>query len=202
LGVDLELFHPRRRSYAPETRRGFELPDGPLALYVGRMAQEKEVDLLLSSWARVERRTGARLVLIGDGPARHRLMRRAGSERCLWLPFESDRDRLADLMAAVDIYVAPCSLETFGLSALEALASGTPILTADRGGVAETVSRSKAGFSFPSGDSGALAETAVRLLQSDLAQLGSRGRQYVEARHGWDLVFTQLFALYREILNR
>ena len=94
-------------------------------------------------------------------------------------------NRLADLMTAVDIYVAPCSLETFGLSALEALASGTPILTADRGGVAETVSRSEAGLSFPSGDSGALAETAVQLLQSDLAQLGTRGRQYVEARHGW-----------------
>src|SRR6185437_11640815 len=131
LGVDLELFHPRRRSYARETRRGFELPEGPLALYVGRMAQEKEVDLLLSSWDQVERRTGARLLLIGDGPARHRLMRRPGSDRRLWLPFESDRNRLADLMAAVDIYVAPCSLETFGLSALEALASGTPILTAD-----------------------------------------------------------------------
>lgn len=202
LGVDLELFHPRRRSYARETRRGFELPDGPLALYVGRMAQEKEVDLLLSSWDQVERRTGARLVLIGDGPARHRLMRRPGSERCFWLPFESDRNRLADLMAAVDIYVAPCSLETFGLSALEALASGTPILTADRGGVAETVIRSAAGLSFPSGDRGALAETAVQLLQSDLAPLGTRGRQYVEAWHGWDLVFNQLFAVYREILNR
>ena len=75
-----------------------------------------------------------------------------------WLPFERNRDRLADLLAAVDVYVAPCSLETFGLSALEALASGTPLLTADRGGVAETATRSGAGQLFHSGDAAALTE--------------------------------------------
>jgi len=119
----------------------------------------------------------------------------------VWLPFEADRERLADLMAAVDLYVAPCSLETFGLSALEALASGTPVLSADRGGVAETVTRSAAGALFAAGDSGALAETAVRLIQGNLDGLGARGRAYVEAHHGWDRVFDQLFAVYRDILD-
>jgi len=104
-------------------------------------------------------------------------------------------------MAAVDLYVAPCSLETFGLSALEALASGTPVLSADRGGVAETVTRSAAGALFAAGDSGALAETAVRLIQGNLDGLGARGRAHVEAHHGWDRVFDQLFAVYRDILD-
>lgn len=202
LGVDLDRFHPRRRSYARETRRAYGLPEGPLALFVGRIAREKELDLLLQSWPQVERRTGTRLVLVGNGPSRRRLQRRAGSERFTWLPFEADRERLADLMAAVDFYVAPCSLETFGLSALEALASGTPVLTADRGGVAETVSRSGAGVHFHSGDSGALAEAAARLISSDLTDLGVRGRAYVETHHGWDLVFDRLFGIYREILQR
>jgi alpha-1,6-mannosyltransferase len=201
LGVDLERFHPRRRAYAGETRRALGLPSGPLGLFVGRIAREKELDLLLASWPPVERRTGARLVLIGNGPSRRRLQRLRGSERFFWLPFEGDRERLADLMAAVDLYVAPCSLETFGLSALEALASGTPILTADRGGVAETVSRSGAGAHFRSGDAGALGETAVRLLAGDLSELGARGRAYVEAHHGWDMVFDRLFAIYRGILD-
>jgi alpha-1,6-mannosyltransferase len=201
LGVDLERFHPRRRSYARETRRGLGLPDGPLGIFVGRIAREKELDLLLAAWREVERRTGARLVLIGDGPSRGRLQRLAGSERFFWLPFEGDRERLADLMAAVDLYVAPCSLETFGLSALEALASGTPILSADRGGVAETVSRSGAGALFPSGDAGALAESAGRLLAGNLDELGARGRSYVEAYHGWDMVFDRLFGIYSRILG-
>jgi alpha-1,6-mannosyltransferase len=201
LGVDLERFHPRRRAYAKETRRGLGLPPGPLALFVGRMAREKELDLLLTAWPEVERRTDARLVLIGDGPSRRRLQRLPGSERHFWFPFEGDRERLADLMAAVDLYIAPCSLETFGLSALEALASGTPILTADRGGVAETVSRSGAGALFQSGKAGALAETATCLLSSNLNKLGSRGRAHVEAHHGWDRVFNRLFAIYRSILG-
>jgi alpha-1,6-mannosyltransferase len=201
LGVDLERFHPRRRVYAAETRRWLGLPEGPLALYVGRIAREKELDLLLAAWPEVERRTGGRLVLIGEGPSRRRLQRRAGSERFFWLPFEGDRERLADLLAAVDLYVAPCSLETFGLSALEALASGTPILSADRGGVAETVGRSGAGSLFRSGDAATLAETASRLLTEDLSDLGRRGRAYVEAHHGWEMVFDRLFGIYRGILG-
>jgi alpha-1,6-mannosyltransferase len=202
LGVDLDRFHPDRRVYAAETRESFGLPDGPLTLFVGRFAREKELDLLLSAWPAVERRTGARLVLIGDGPSRRRLQRRAGSDRFFWLPFERNRERLADLLAAVDLYVAPCSLETFGLSALEAIASGTPILTANRGGVAETVARSGAGAHFQSGDPGSLAETAVQLLSDDLQSYGRRGRHYAETHHGWDTVLDHLFDVYRGILNR
>jgi alpha-1,6-mannosyltransferase len=201
LGVDLDRFHPRRRAYAGATRRAYGLPEGPLALFVGRIAREKELDLLLASWPDVERRTGARLVLIGEGPSRQRLQRQAGSDRFVWLPFQADRERLADLMAAADLYVAPCSLETFGLSALEALASGTPVLTADRGGVAETVSRSGAGVHFQSGDRAALVEAAAALLSGNLADLGARGRAYVEAHHGWDLVFDRLFDIYRDVLH-
>lgn len=200
LGVDLERFHPARRALAAETRRRHGLPEGPLAIYVGRLAGEKEVELLLTAWPEVERRTGARLVLVGDGPSRRRLQRRAGSERMYWLPFQQDRDRLADLLAAVDLAVSPCSIETFGLSALEALASGTPLLSADRGGVAETVGRSGAGATFVSGDAGALAGQATALLLGDLAALGAKGRQYAEADHGWDAVLDRIFDVYRSVL--
>ena len=202
LGVDLERFHPRRRERARESRMHFGLPEGPLALFVGRFAREKELDLLLQAWPEVERRTGARLALIGDGPSRRRLQRQPNSERFFWLPFEGNRDRLADLLAAVDLYVAPCSLETFGLSALEALASGTPLLTADRGGVAETATKSRAGALFQSGDPGSLTDTACQLFAGDLDQLGALGRSYVEAHHGWETVFDRLFAAYRRIVNR
>jgi alpha-1,6-mannosyltransferase len=200
LGVDLERFHPRRREYATETRRRHGLPAGPLAIYVGRLAAEKEVELLLAAWPEVERRTGARLVLVGDGPAKRRLQRRAGSERFTWLPFQPDRDRLADLLAGADLAVAPCSIETFGLSALEALASGTPLVSADRGGVAETVARSGAGAVFASGRPGALAETVEQVLRGSLEPLRVAGRRYAEAYHGWDAVLDRIFGVYRDLL--
>jgi alpha-1,6-mannosyltransferase len=201
LGVDLDRFHPGRRTRRQAIRSYFGLPQGPLAIFVGRLAGEKEIDLVLDAWPGVERRTGARLLLVGSGPARARLQRHPYAERASWIPFERNRDRLADLLAAADLYVAPCSIETFGLSALEARACGTPILSADRGGVSETVTRSGAGGVFPSGDSDALAEAAVSLISSDLAALGHLGRRYAEEHHGWDRVLDRLFDVYRGILR-
>ena len=202
LGVDLERFHPSRRLHAESTRRRFGLPDGPLALYVGRFAREKDLDVLLAAWRDVRARTGATLALVGDGPSREWLRRQPGAAGVLWLPFERDRDRLADLMAAVDLYIAPSPTETFGLAAHEALASGVPVIAAEPGGVAESVQRSAAGAVFPAGDAGALAEVTTAIFQSDLHAFGARGRAYVEENHGWDTVFDRLFAVYRGVLAR
>ncbi|MBA3495796.1 MAG: glycosyltransferase [Gemmatimonadales bacterium] len=201
LGVELDRFHPARRAAAVETRRAHGLPEGQLAMYIGRLAADKEIDLLLTAWPEVRRRTGAELAVVGDGPARRRIQRRAGSERIHWIPYQRDRNCVADLLAAADLVVAPSSTETFGLSALEALSSGTPLLAADRGGVAETVGRSRAGAVFASGDAGALADQAEHLLRGDLAGLGAAGRRYAEADHGWDAVLDRIFEVYRGIVR-
>jgi glycosyltransferase involved in cell wall biosynthesis len=202
LGVDLERFTPSRRQRAAETRLRAGLPPGPLAMYVGRMAGEKDIDLVLAAWPEVERRTGARLVLVGEGPARRSLQRSPGGDRAVWIPYERDRDRLADLYAAVDLYVAPGPAETFGLASLEALSSGLPILSVDQGGVAETVQRSGAGRVYASGDRAHLTEAAVALLGEDLSALGAIGRRYAESHHGWDTVFDRLFEVYRSLTTR
>jgi len=200
LGVDLDRFDPRRRSYATETRCRFGLPGGRLAMYVGRIAREKDLDVLLAAWPRVERRTGTRLVIVGDGPARRALGAAPGGDRVIWVPYQRDRDQLADLYAAVDLYVAPGPAETFGLASLEALATGNPVLSVDQGGVAETVTRSGAGMVYSSGDPVHLAEVAERLLAADLAELGTRARRYAESHHSWESVFDRLFAVYRDVL--
>ncbi len=201
LGVDLARFNPARRARAADTRRRHGLPEGPLAIYVGRLAAEKEVDLLLQAWPEVRRRTGANLVLVGDGPSRRKFQRRRGSDRLYWLPFQQDRDELADLLAAADLMVSPCSIETFGLSALEALASGTPLLGADRGGIGETIARSGGGATFAAGCAGELAAQAETLLRGDLGALGAVGRRYAEADHGWDAVLNRVFDIYRLVLR-
>ncbi len=129
-------------------------------------------------------------------------MRSPGGQRATWLPFEHDRNRLADLYAAAELVAAPCPIETFGLAGLEALASGVPVLAADRGGVAEMVERSGGRVTLPAGDRAGLAEAAVAMLQGDLRALGVRGRAYAEAHHGWDGVFDRLFEVYRRGLRQ
>ena len=202
LGVDLVLYHPSRRAKRKEVRARYDLPDGPVAGFVGRFAVEKELDVLLAAWPEVYRRTGAQLALVGDGPMRERLVAQSGDAPwARFLPYEGKRERLADLIAALDIFVAPSSNETFGLAALEALASGTPVLSANRGGISEQVIASGGGLLFESGSSGSLAEMAVTLLGGDLAMLGAKGRLHAEKNHSWDSVFDRIFALYETIVR-
>lgn len=203
LGVDLVHYHPSRRVRKREVRAAYGLPEGPVAAFVGRFAQEKDLDVLLDGWREVHRRTGAHLALLGDGPMRARLVAQAdGAPWARFLPYEKDRERLADFLASLDLFVAPSSNETFGLAPLEALASGTPVLSADRGGISEQVAASGAGARFVSGESGSLAEQAIALFRSDLAALGVKGRAYAEQDHSWESVFDRIFALYDSVVAR
>jgi alpha-1,6-mannosyltransferase len=200
LGVDLEHFTPARRANAAATRAEWKLPaDAPIFTFVGRFAREKELEVLIDAWPAIEQRTGAVLVMAGDGPERVALQQRSRGAHVFWLPFISDRSKLADLQAASSVYLATSPHETFGLSPLEAMACGTPVLAADGGGVREHVMGSGAGSIFTPGDPANLAERAVELLHSDLAAHGARARAFAEREHAWDSVFDRVFALYSSL---
>jgi alpha-1,6-mannosyltransferase len=200
LGVDLDRFSPRGPAERAATRLRLGLPlDVPVAAYVGRFATEKAIDVVLDAWARVHARTGALLLLVGAGPVEPLLRAHPAAPFVRFVPFVRDRQALSELLSAIDLQIAPGPVETFGLAALEGLASGTPVLCVDRGAVAELVTASTAGAVYPFGDSGALGEIAVELLQQDLVSIGARGRAYAEHAHAWPRVFDRLFALYEEV---
>ena len=200
LGVDLEHFTPERRAHADATRAEWQLPlDGPLVTYIGRFAHEKELDVLMDAWPAIQRRTGAVLVMAGDGPEHAALRARNTGSRVFWLPFIADRARLADLQAASSVYMATSPHETFGLSPLEAMACGTPVLAADGGGVREHVLSSGAGRTFQPGDAADLATQAIALLEDDLQGHGERARTFAAREHSWTSVFDRIFALYERV---
>jgi alpha-1,6-mannosyltransferase len=199
LGVDLERFHPVRRGNATEVRRRLGLPDAPLVLYLGRFAGEKQIDTALRAWHEVERRTGAWLVLVGQGPREARLRAMAEGLQVRWVPYLSDRNQVADLLATADLYLAPGPAETFGLSAIEAMASGTPVLSVDAGAVAERVRLSGAGALYAPDDPAAFAEAAIALLRGDLRRLGQRAREHAERHHDWATAFAGIIRVYREL---
>lgn len=200
LGVDTELFTPTRRVRRAEIRARLGVREGPLVGFVGRLATEKQVDVLLRCWPMVARRSGATLVIVGDGPQASRLTELAAGQRIVMLPHETDREKLADLLAALDLYVSPAPFETFGLAVCEALASGVPVVSVDHGAAAELVQASGAGMLAPYGDVDALGEAMLAVLHRDREPLSEAARQHVERYHRWDVAMDGVFDVYRRML--
>jgi alpha-1,6-mannosyltransferase len=137
LGVDLDVFHPRAR----ERSVGVNGDDHEVSLVcVGRLSREKRPDLAIETLRAIRARgLRARLWMVGDGPRRAALEGQARDLPVVFTGHLHDRRRLAALLAAADVALAPCPYETFGLAPLEALACGTPVVTSDRGSVPEIV---------------------------------------------------------------
>ncbi len=202
LGVDLAHFHPARRADRLRVRRRLGIPaDRPMVLFVGRLAREKRLDVALAAWPEVTRRTGAQLVIAGAGSEGELLRRLGESSDVTWLPYQGDREQVARLHAAADLYLATGDRETFGLSALEAMASGIPVVSAARGGGWELVQRAGAGGGYEPGSPHDLARAVTAALGNDLLAEGARSRAYAERAHGWDTVFDRLFGVYHELLR-
>lgn len=132
LGVDLDCFHPVTR---PER-------DGVLHLVaVVRLSPEKQPGLLVEAVADLVRRGAAvHLDVLGDGPMRTALETEAVGLPITFHGHVPDRMRVATFLASADVAVAPGPSETFGLAALEALATGTPVVVPSGGALKELVS--------------------------------------------------------------
>ncbi|WP_158881559.1 glycosyltransferase [Amycolatopsis anabasis] len=138
LGVDLAAFAPARR----DTGWRHALAGGADALIVhcGRLSPEKHVERSVDTVAELtESGDRVRLVVAGDGPRRRALERRARGLPVTFLGFLSDRQEVARLLASADVSLAPGPHETFGLAALEALASGTPVVVSASSALREIV---------------------------------------------------------------
>jgi len=161
-GVDTRAFHPAKREngWRDRFRAG---SDDVIVLHVGRLAPEKNLDVLIESWRLGHRVLGPRVVwaIAGRGPLERRLaaelpwVRRAGF---------LDREDLAALYASADLCMLPSRTETCGLVALEAMASGLPVVAADAGGLAESVEHEISGLLVPPDDAHGFLSAVARLV--------------------------------------
>jgi len=202
LGVDTDLFHPARRDPRWKQEIG-AAPSQPVALYVGRLSAEKGLGVVLDALPGVHDATGLRLVLIGEGHLRRRLERAARTrpEMLGVLPFEPDRARLARAYASADLFVAPCPYETFGLAALEAMASGLPVVGVGAAGIARLLEHASWGRTYRVGDPDDCARAMRELLTLDLPAAGREARAVAVERYGWDRTFGELLALYEGLAS-
>ena len=199
--VDLERFHPA--SYGPgQPEKGAEPAH---AVHVSNFRPVKRVPWLVEAFARATEGTDARLTLVGDGPDRAVCARRVQElELSARVCFLGERDALPELLAPADVFLLTSHEESFGLSALEAMACGVPVLATAVGGVPEVIRDGVTGVLIDADDQDGFA-VRLRELFGDrvaLAEMGVRAREDVARRFSRDGVVTQYEELYRRVLSR
>ncbi|MBS3967691.1 MAG: N-acetyl-alpha-D-glucosaminyl L-malate synthase BshA, partial [Truepera sp.] len=160
--VDHQRFYPRR---LPQLRLRYAHPDEKLLVHVSNFRPIKRTLDVIRVFREVSEQLGARLLMIGDGPERPHAVELASrlgvSGRVAFL---GSFPRVEELLAISDLFVLPSSQESFGLAALEAMASGVPVIATRIGGIPEVVSDQETGLLFDVGDVAGMAQGALRLL--------------------------------------
>jgi glycogen(starch) synthase len=187
-------------------RAGFAAPEERLVLLIGRLVYEKGFQLALEAMPRlIEAVPGTRFLVAGSGTHEEELRKQAKElglmEHGTFLGWIGD-DVLRSLYGIADLTVVPSIYEPFGLVALEAMASGCPVIVADTGGLREVVPHELAGLRFRPRDPAALAEVAIRVLSDpDLeARLVAEAHEHVH-RFDWTDIAAQTAELYADLVG-
>ncbi len=200
-GVDTEMFDPRHRDTAWRASVGAG-PGDLLVTYVGRIAREKNLDLLLDAWpALAARHPGARLALVGRGPLAEPIRRRGipGVHVAGLL----EGPALSAAYASADLFAFPSTTETFGNVLLEAMASGLPAVAAAAGGVMEFARHGENAWLVAPGDGDALAAGLNRLMEdASLRRRLAAGALRTAAERRWDAIDDALIGDYRRAAGR
>lgn len=184
LGVDTMVFRPLAR---PLQRRVSRL------IFLGRLSRDKRPDLALGAlrtlllWGH-----DVELVMIGDGPLRLQLADESQGLPVSFTGFIDDRHHVASLLAGADVSIVPCPGECFGLSALESLASGTPVVVAANSGAAELVADG-GGIAVPTGPRG--FASAIEKVLADSVRMRASAREVAEG-YTWDRSIEAMLAMH------
>jgi glycosyltransferase involved in cell wall biosynthesis len=199
-GVDCQLFHPFYDKKA--VRQKYGLSKKFLLTYAGRLAPEKDVDILLKVAGSMPEKINNQIdwLVVGDGPLREDIQKKA--------PFNMrftgylEGESLAEVYSASDLFVFPSPTETFGNVVLEALASGTPVIGANAGGVKNIIKPGVMGDLCSPGNIEQFSGSIQQLLASDSKrlQMGLEGRKYALMQK-WDKIFDRILWHYSSIIK-
>jgi alpha-1,6-mannosyltransferase len=189
LGVELGEFGPERRDPRLRAKLGLA-PDQPLLVYVGRLDGEKKPDLVVDAFRRLPASLGAKLALIGEGPLKAEVAA-LGDARIVLPGYVKTRAELGRWLASADIYVSGMADETFGVSIVEAQASGLPVVGIAAGAMIDRVDDS-VGRLGPVGDAAAMAANILEMWNADRRAIAEHA-QACALQFSWDSSMEALF---------
>lgn len=202
-GIDLSQFRPR--SNADYLKKKYSIPDKPIVLYTGRISGEKRLDVLVSAIPLVLSTYDAHFVICGSGREKKNietLVDRLGiSENVTFTGF-LPHSEFPDIYSIADIFTIPSESELQSIVTMEACASGLPIVAAKKDALPELVNNPENGLLFTPGDSQALSEKIVTLLENEAQRkrMGEKSLELIQS-HSIENTITQFEELYFEAID-
>jgi N-acetyl-alpha-D-glucosaminyl L-malate synthase BshA len=199
--VNCEIYRPERDA---ELRRRYAKPDEKILIHLSNFRPVKRVLDCVRAFAKITPRVPARLLMVGDGPDRapaEMLARELGvHDRVVFL---GKQMRVAHLLPIADVMLVPSEMESFGLAALEAMACGVPPVVSRVGGLPEVVADGVDGYLVGVGDTEAVAEAALRLLEDAAlhARVAAAARRTAETRFPTTAIIPQYEEFYRQVVG-
>lgn len=201
--VDSQRFQPRSPS-RPCKRRSLAPGGEKLMIHVSNFRPVKNIPDVVKAFALTRKRVKCRLVMVGEGPelpGARKLAKDLGIEKDLL--FLGRQQAVEELLACADVFILPSAYESFGLSALEAMSCGLPVLATETGGLGEVVTPGVDGWLCRVGDVECMAERACALLGNDAlrGEMGQAARRKAVERFSPEKIVAQYEALYRRVLG-
>ena len=206
-GVDLQRFRPRSKTAA---RRRLGLQDKKTLLFVGRIDPIKGVNIMLEAVSKLSETYNIQAVIVGaenhiangagDNGHLKNLVQEIGVADKVTLAGAVDHKDIPYYYNAADICVVPSYYESFGMVAVEALASGTPVVASRVGGLQSTVKDWETGYLIPWHCPEAFAERIEILLGNEALRLNfSKKARASVAKYQWESVADEVLRLYDEV---
>jgi alpha-1,6-mannosyltransferase len=187
LGVDLETFRPHASGSADVLR----------LVHAGRLSREKSPHLAVATAVELHRRdVPVRMDVYGVGPHLHELVEVAADAPVRFRGYVDSPAGLSRVLAHADVALSVCPGETFGLAVLEALASGTPVVTADRGGARELVDVVSGAWGTP--DPASLADAVLDVSRRPVARRRTAARAQAE-RYPWSATVESMLEVHSSV---
>lgn len=204
-GVDTRRYYPAN-SLVDHVEQTYHLPPRPRILFVGRLMKDKKIDLLIQAMAHVCNGQEAHLLIVGRGDEREKLASQAralGLEHHVHLLGYVPESDLPALYRSVDLFAIASVCEVQSIPALQAIATGLPIVAVDAAALPELVHPEHNGLLVPPDDVAALGN-ALRMLVRDSAYRAALGRASLELvkGHAEEATFSAYEELYRNLIAR
>lgn len=199
--IDPEVFdRGRYECHAESLAPGGE----KIVMHISNFRPVKRVGDVVAAFAGMREQVEARLVFVGDGPERAHAreeVERFGLEQDV--VFLGKLESVAELLSCADLFLLPSEMESFGLVALEAMASGVPVIGTTGSGLSEVVDPGETGFLHPVGDVAAMSASGLQLLRDPAlwARFSAAARERAVERFHVDKVIPMYESFYAEVLG-